>query len=218
MVGLELVARKRKYWYLVLYTFIICGCSSSSKVNDKNIRYFDDQYNEISRSKFNKIRSTNEFLDIPGDSIHHRKLIGREHQGKLNDYRKFIQSLEEKLKTSIDINKPIVLIYYPGVDACNSSSNISEEWIKNWYGQLEDGVKQIIDVEPLYICKTFEGLESYQGIIDWKEDTDGFVESLFFKNHYSCKSFMVMSTEGEFISYFGEFPKEYVWEATKLML
>ena len=29
---------------------------------------------------------------------------------------------------------------------------------------------------------------------------------------------MVMSTEKEFISYFGEFPKEYVWEATKLML
>src|SRR5690554_7472784 len=39
----------------------------------------------------------------------------------------------------------------------------------------------------------------------------------FFEYHYPCHSFVVISKDGNYISYFGEFMKEYVWEATQLM-
>ena len=61
----------------VLITFIIgiliCSCSATKTGKDKT-RYFDENNVEISKSKFNRIRSTNKLLDIPGDSINHKKL------------------------------------------------------------------------------------------------------------------------------------------------
>jgi hypothetical protein len=42
-------------------------------------------------------------------------------------------------------------------------------------------------------------------------------ERLFFKYHYPCESFVVISKKGEFISYFGEYSKEYVWKVAKIL-
>jgi hypothetical protein len=43
------------------------------------------------------------------------------------------------------------------------------------------------------------------------------VENLFFEHHYPCSSFAVISKNGDYISYFGEIGKEYIWEATQIM-
>mgnify|MGYP000510074158 CR=1 FL=1 len=51
-------------------------------VNDRT-KYFDENNLEISQSKFNRIRSTNKLLDIPGDSVNHKKLTLREKRGKI---------------------------------------------------------------------------------------------------------------------------------------
>ena len=48
-------------------------------------------------------------------------------------------------------------------------------------------------------------------------NTREFIEQLFFKHHYPCSSFVVISSKGDYISYFGEFPKEFVWEAVQIL-
>jgi hypothetical protein len=55
------------------------------------------------------------------------------------------------------------------------------------------------------------------GFKEWFQDPEQIIETLFFKKQYPCSSFVVISEKGDFISYFGEFPKEYVWKAMKIL-
>lgn len=203
----------------ILLTFIIeiliYSCSAT-KTGGKT-KYFDENNIEISKSKFNRIRSTNKLLDITGDSINHKKLILREKRGKINDRESLELLLEKATNRELDSDKPIVIIYYPGKDRCNSSGTTNKEWIISWYRQLEDGLNQVAEVKPLYIFKDNDGLEKYYGIISWEKDPEKTIERRFFEYDYPCSSFVVISKDGNYISYFGEFEKEYIWEATQLM-
>lgn len=194
---------------------IIISCSSTNIGTDK--KYFNENNIEITKSEYNRSRSTNKLLDIPGDSANHRKLALREERGKITN-RPILESLLEKeTNRQLDPDKPIVIIYYPGKDPCNSSAFPTEESVINWFKILEDGITQIAQIRPIYIYKDKEGLEKYSGILTWHKDPEETVEKLFFKYHYPCSSFVVISKNGDYISYFGEFGKEYVWEATQLM-
>ncbi len=206
----------KKLLLTLIFGFLICSCSSTKVGNDKT-KYFDENNIEINESKFNQIRSTNKLLDIQGDSVNHKKLTLREDQGNVNDRKALELLLEKELNQELDSNKPIVIIYYPGKDPCNSSGTKSREWIKSWYGHLEIGLSKIAQVKPLYIYKDYDGLKKYEGILNWKKDPKGIIEKLFFKHHYPCSSFVVISKDGKYFSRFGEFGKEYVWEVTKQM-
>lgn len=206
----------KKILQITIIGIFIYSCSVT-KTGKETTRYFDENNVEISKSKFNRIRSTNKLLDIPGDSINHKKLTLREKRGKINDRKSLELLLEKATDRELDSDKPIVIIYYPGKDRCNSSGTTNTEWIKNWYGQLEDGLNQVAEVKPLYIFKDNDGLEKYNGILNWKKDPEKTIERLFFEYHYPCSSFVVISKNGDYISYFGEFGKEYVWEATQIM-
>jgi hypothetical protein len=203
----------------VLLTFIIgiliYSCSTT-KIGNKT-KYFDENNIEISKSKFNRIRSTNKLLDIPGDSVNHKKLTLREKRGKITNRALLESLLEKETNQELDSTKPIVIIYYPGKDRCNSSGSATKESRKIWFGQLEDGVNQVAQTKPIYIYKDKEGLEKHDGVLTWHKDPEGTIERLFFKYHYPCSSFVVISKDGNYISYFGEFGKQYVWEATQLM-
>ncbi|WP_338731384.1 hypothetical protein [Mangrovimonas cancribranchiae] len=203
----------------VLLTFIIgiliCSCSTT-KIGNKT-KYFDENNIEISKSKFNRIRSTNKLLDIPGDSTNHKKLTLREKRGKITNRALLESLLEKETNQELDSTKPIVIIYYPGKDPCNSSGSATKESRRNWFGQLEDGINQVAQTKPLYIYKDKDGLEKYDGVLTWHKDPEGTIERLFFKYHYPCSSFVVISKDGNYISYLGEFGKQYVWEATQLM-
>jgi hypothetical protein len=50
-------------------------------------------------------------------------------------------------------------------------------------------------------------------VITWYKDPEQIIERLFFEHHYPCNSFVILSKDGNFISYFGEFGNEQVWEA-----
>ena len=73
------------------------------------------------------------------------------------------------------------------------------------------------NTKPVYIYKDGEGLEKYDGIIKWHKDPNKIIEELFFKYHYPCMSFVAISGNGEFISFFGEFGKETVWTAVEIL-
>lgn len=73
----------KKNLLVIIIGIVIFSCSSSRQATN-GTRYFDEKNNEIGKSKFNKIRSTNKLLDIQGDSINHEKLTLREKRGKNN--------------------------------------------------------------------------------------------------------------------------------------
>lgn len=206
----------KKILLTLVFGILIYSCSSTKIANDKT-KYFDENNVKISKSKFNRIRSTNKLLDIPGDSANHKKLTLREKRGKITNRALLESLLEKETNQELDSNKPIVIIYYPGKDLCNSSSSATKESIKIWFGQLEDGINQVAQTKPIYIYKDNNGLQKYDGVLTWHKDPERTVEKLFFKYHYPCSSFVVISKDGNYISYFGEFGKEYVWEATQLM-
>ena len=180
-------------------------------------KYFDENNVEISKSKFHLIRSTNKLLYMSGDSANHKKLTLREKRGKITNRALLESLLEKETNQELDSTKPIVIIYYPGKDRCNSSGSATKESRKIWFGQLEDGINQVAQTKPIYIYKYNDGLEKYDGVLTWHKDPEGTVERLFFEYHYPCSSFVVISKNGNYISYFGEFGKEYVWEATQIM-
>ncbi|MEO8795140.1 MAG: hypothetical protein ABI390_06700 [Daejeonella sp.] len=206
----------RKILLTIIFGVLIYSCSPLT-VGNNNTKYFDENNVEISKSKFDRRRSTNKLLDIPGDSANHKKLTLREKRGKITNRASLELLLEKELNQELDSTKPIVIVYYPGKDPCNSSGTATKESRKIWFGQLEDGINQVAQTKPIYIYKDNDGLEKYDGVLTWHKDPERTVERLFFEYHYPCSSFVVISKDGNYISYFGEFGKEYVWEATQLM-
>ncbi|MEE9362131.1 MAG: hypothetical protein V3U92_05985 [Cellulophaga sp.] len=206
----------KKILLTLIFGTLIYACSSTKIRNDK-AKYFDENNIKISKSKFYRIRSTNKFLDITGDSINHKKLTLREKRGKITNRALLESLLEKETNQELDSTKPLVIIYYPGKDRCNSSGSATKRSRKTWFRQLEDGINQVVQIKPIYIYKDNDGLKKYNGVLTWHKDPEGIVERLFFENHYPCNSFVVISKDGNYISYFGEFGKEYVWEATQLM-
>ena len=203
----------RKILTLIISGILINSCSSSQG----DFTYLDINNNEISKSKFRQKRSTNQYLDIQIDSLNQKKLIERTKTGKLENFEAYRSLVSNKTSVKLDNTKPLVIIYHPGKDACNSSGSATKETLKNWYGTLEDGVQQLKANAPIYLYKEKEALEKYDGILNWHKDPDGLTEKLFFKYHYPCSSFVVISSDGEYVSYFGEFSKEYVWNAINLI-
>tara|TARA_B100001179_G_C18405934_1_gene323804 strand:- start:18 stop:635 length:618 start_codon:yes stop_codon:yes gene_type:complete len=200
-----------------ILTLIISGILINSCSSQRDFTYLDIDNKEISRSKFRQKRSTNQYLDIQIDSLNQKKLIERTKTGKLENFEAYRSLVSNKTSVKLDNTKPLVIIYHPGKDACNSSGSATKETLKNWHKTLEDGVQQLKANAPIYLYKEKEGLEKYDGILNWHKDPDGLTEKLFFKYHYPCSSFVVISSDGEYVSYFGEFSKEYVWNAINLI-
>lgn len=181
------------------------------------MKYFNVDHKEISKNRFDKLRATHKFLDVPGDTIGHIKLVERVENGKI-EHRKTLQAaLEKELKMKLDADKPLVKVYYPGKDPCNSSGTNDKKRIKDWHDDLHQGLEEIAQVKPIYIYKKKEGLEKYKGILEYYKDPDARVENLFFKYHYPCRSFVVISKDGDYVSYFGEFGKKHLWNAVQIL-
>lgn len=212
---------------IIALIFLFNGCleAQNSMVNpgekgeasSQPIKYFDAHNRQISKSEFDKKLSTRDYFRIPGDSINHQKLIFREETGQIQNVERLYELVKQTINKKIDVSKPLVVIYYPGKDRCNSGGTATKTTTTIWYRDLEWGLKRIAKVKPIYIYKSDEGLERYRGIKTWRKDPENTFEQLFFEHKYPCGSFVVISKTGEYISYFGEYPMEFVWEATKIL-
>ncbi len=197
---------------LFIFLLIFSNCSSVNR-----IKYFDIDNKPLSRSEYVKKKKAGKYLEISGDSTNHKTLTVREKRGQVYNLEILYDLLEKELQRKLNRSKPLVIIYYPGKDKCNSTGTTNKEWISNYYSQLEEGLNQIAEIKPIYLYKDKNGLEKYSGILEWHKDPENAVEELFFEYHYPCDSFVVISKEGKYICYFGEFSKEYVWEAAEIL-
>lgn len=206
----------RKSFVAILF---LCLFGLKSYAQQKNMRYFDETNKEISEEEFREKRKTNVVLDIPGDSLHHRKLTNRLDAGEVSDRAMLVKMLKSSVEDDkgIDWEKPLVIIYYPGQDSCNSSGSSTKKGRKKWYRELEKKVREIAQTKPIYIYKESTGLEKYEGILKWYKDPDGIIEKLFFKHHYPCGSFAIINEKGQYACYFGEYGKDHVWDILKAL-
>lgn len=192
--------------------------SQNNLVYHREIRYFDETYQPISKNLFDQRIGDPNLLDVQGDSINHRILVQRKNNGVLENRSALDSVLSMATKQPIDPHKPLVIIYYPGKDPCNSSGMASRRFMERWYDIMEKRTNKKAASSFVYIYKDSTGLYGKNdGFRPWHKDQRRIVENMFFKRHYPCSSFVVISEKGDYISYFGEFPKEYVWEAVEAL-
>lgn len=208
-----------KILFLLTFGFLIQSCASK-QATTHTIKYYNENNVEISRSKFYNKLSQDKSLSWAyrlENSRYNKKLTKKEKRGNITNRSELVALLENETHQKLAADQPLIIIFHPGKDPCNSSGSATRKSLKNWYSELEDGIHQITNVKPIYIYKNNTALEKYKGIINWHKDPKETVEKLFFKEHYPCSSFVVISKNGDYISYFGEFPKEYLWEATQII-
>jgi len=189
------------------------------QVKKDSIKYFDENYKSISKKKFRIKKSrTAVFLGVQGDSVNHRILVRRGHKGVINDKKRLDSLLSTVIQEKIDPSKPLVIIYYPGKDPCNSSGHATRKTLRTWFNAMERKINRVKKSTILYVYKDNSGLYGKNdGFKKWIKDPNNIVERHFFKRHYPCSSFVVISKKGNFISYFGEFSKDMVQKSCRIL-
>lgn len=180
------------------------------------IKYFDKDDTEISEIQFlNRQLKSGEFR-VYNDSLTKGKIISvRNEIGTLNTVE-FFNFINTNLQLDLDVNKPLVIVYYPGNDPCNSSGTVTPSSQHYWYKELIKKSNKITSTNFLFIYKSKDGLKYTKKDI-WYQDPNGMIENKFFKYHYPCNSYTIIFKD-TYISYFGEFSKENVLDDLKRIL
>lgn len=175
--------------------------------------YYNESGKRITLEDYEDKILNGPYFGVPGEEEGVMKLVHRMPAG-LVDAKSIYQKLglEEEFRTS----KPLIVIYYPGKDECNSTGleNAPETLRKNIKAVARYAEKHN-SVSPLYIYKIPHGLEKYQGIQQWTPDPDGLFEKEFFKYPYPCGSFVVISPKGNYRGILGGYPISQIDVALK---
>ena len=67
------------------HLMVLCFLLPVLGYGQNDIRYFDEHNNPVSKETFYEKRNTNQYLDVPGDSAHHKKLLWRIQSGHVLD-------------------------------------------------------------------------------------------------------------------------------------
>lgn len=199
--------------FLFLIFFFIGNCFSQKD----SIRYFDEHYRPISKEAFEQKRFFDgTFLDTKGDSANHRILAYRKIEGTIANKSNLDSLLIAVTNIQIDPKKPLVVIYYPGKDLCNSTGTLSRKKFRDRYNRLEKNIDKLQNSNVFYVFKDNEGLyDRYDGFKTWISDPQGIFERLFFPRHFPCSSNVVISPSGKFISSRGESDLTEIVQAVK---
>ena len=204
---------KKYYSVLVLISIVNLSFSQIQKKV-----FYNENLEEISESNFYKKKNVQKNLALyfENDTLKTSLLIYRKNYGLLND------SVYKILKKSLSfdkelINDLIVIVYYPGKDGCNGTKSTSA-----WNIFDNDYLKKLNKIgsnNHFWIYKDDENLKYYHPKqVKWENDKNQVVENLFFKFHYPCFSAVIIDKTGKYISYFGEFGKDTIWELSKELM
>ena len=175
--------------------------------------YLDSQNNSISKTTFLKNAENQNALIVKNDSLNiYKAVTERSSKGKINNFSEIASKLIHRHHLSIDTTKPMVIIYHPGKDVCNSSSSATLSWRKQWFEDLESKVAKIAKVKPIYLYRRKEGTEKNSAFLTYYKDPENIVENTFFQFHYPCSSYVIINPDGRYIAYYSEWPKEFLWK------
>jgi hypothetical protein len=175
--------------------------------------YYNESGKRITLEDYEDKILNGPYFGVPGEEVGVMKLVHRMPVG-LVDAKVIYQKLG--LEAEFRAGKPLIVIYYPGKDECNSTGlgNTPETLLKNVKAVARNAEKHNA-VSPLYIYKIPHGLEKYQGIQQWTADPEGLFEKEFFKYPYPCGSFVVISPKGNYRGILGGYPISQIDVALK---
>ena len=132
--------------------------------------------------------------------------------GYLENRNAFDSIISANTYQEIDSTKPLIIIYYPGKDPCNSSGSSTRKTTKYWFNQMEKKIEKIEQSNLFYIYKDSTGLYGRNdGFKKWFKDPERIVEQNFFKKDPPCGGYTVISKNGEYLSLLMEISKESLW-------
>ncbi len=194
------------------------GSSETTQVTYRKSRLYDQENNRISQSKFYNQLLKNQDLSwayVSNKTKFDKRLVAGQKHGVISDKATIIKQLNNKLDIDIASDKPIVIIYYPGKDPCNSSGSATKQTRVKAQQDFEVKLYNLVQIKPIYLYKSIDGLSNNYDLSKWHQDPDGLIESLFFEYHYPCSSYLVISKDGEFTSKFGESNYSEILATTK---
>jgi hypothetical protein len=200
-------------YFLILFLFIqiLAGIPLSLAQNV----YRNEMGGIITREQYEKQILEGPYFGVPGKDVDEQVLVHRMPFGQVENPASFYEALG--LDEVMQEGKPIVVIFYPGKDECNSTG--MTEGNTKFYQKDHDWLKKNIDSKgghgPIYLYRNPAGLEKYAGIMTWHPDPEGLFEQTFFKFPYPCRSFVVIDPNGNYRAILGEFPNSQIVAALK---
>lgn len=132
--------------------------------------------------------------------------------GYLDNRNKLDSIISAYTNQDIDSNKPLIIIYYPGKDPCNSSGSSTRKSTRNWFNRMEKGIDKIEESNLVYVYKDSTGLYGrHDGFKVWIKDPHRIVERIFFTKNPPCGGYTVISKNGEYLSLLMEISRESLW-------
>lgn len=175
--------------------------------------YFNESGRRILYNEYEDKILSGPYFGVPAESPGDMRLVHRMPVG-LTNARQFYEKLG--LLDAFAAGKPLVVIFYPGKDECNSAASTSEpKLLRSNHQALLKYAEKFGAAGPVYLYRYSQGLEKYAGIHDWTPDPEGIFAKHFFTFPYPCKSFVVISPQGNYRAILGEFPVTQVAVALK---
>jgi len=197
--------------YILILIVLHISCSTN-KINYDGIKYCNELGEMISKAKYGKKIEKRTHFGIENNETKEYKLINRLQQGKTLIKDQLVEAFKTEYDLILDENKLIVLLYYPDNKEVLNYDLFRRNFMKKKYKDLEKKLKKIGSNEVLYIHNSKIKFEQNE-VVNWIPDPNGIVENTFFIYDQFGNSFVVISPNGEFISYYGEYANEEIWEA-----
>jgi len=175
--------------------------------------YFDERGKRILYPEYEEKILNGPYFGVPGKQSGDMRLVHRMPVG-LTNARLFYEKLG--MLAAFQAGKPLVVIFYPGKDECNSARGTSDpKTLSSDHAAVLRYVKKHDAAAPVYLYQQPHGLEKYEGIHSWEPDPEGVFAQQFFSFPYPCKSFVVLSPKGNYRAILGEFPISQIDVALK---
>ena len=175
--------------------------------------YFNELGRRIVKTEYEDKILNGPYFGVLGDQEGDMKLVHRMPVG-LTDARLFYQKLGREADFSS--GKPLIVIYYPGKDECNSTGLANDpKNLANDHKAILRYAEKHTASEPVYVYHHPHGLEKYKGIMTWVPDPEEVFKANFFKYPNPCRSFVVFSPKGNYRAILGEFPTSQIDVALK---
>ncbi len=175
--------------------------------------YFNELGKRITYADYEQKILSGPYFGVPGEKPGDQKLVHRMPTG-LTNARMFYEKLG--MLSDFQAGRPLVVIFYPGKDECNSAESTSDpKLLRTNHEAVLKYAKKFGTAPPVYLYQQAHGLEKYVGIHTWIHDPEGVFATHFFQFPYPCKSFVVISPKGNYRAILGEFPISQIAVALK---
>lgn len=200
----------------LFFLFFLSKLAFAQNSNIGESLYFDPENNAVTKKEFYNIVNAREALVVKNDSLAiYKAITNRIEKGRIENYEEIIGKLEQtQPDIAFDKTKPLIVIFYPGKDPCNSSGSTDRQE----HSILEKKMDKLAKVKPIYLYRIKEGMNPSETFLDWRKDPSNIIERTFFKYHYPCSSFVIIMPNGKYISNFAEFSMEILWKSLKELI